>query len=153
MVVAGDTTVLLGTDGKKVPASSAAGAPSIFKAVDNTNPEYIVLTLADDTEIQIPKAYTISFGTPTLRIKAGEEKQVSFRVNGADNNMTYDTIVEGNLTASVSINTSDPGAGFVKVKANSEFSSSDTGKVFLIVTAGNGSVKTMVKSFSVTWGE
>lgn len=153
VVVAGDTTVLLGTDGKKVPASSAAGAPSIFKAVDNTNPEYIVLTLADDTEIQIPKAYTISFGTPTLKIKAGEEKQVSFRVNGADNNMTYDTIVEGNLTASVSINTSDPGAGFVKVKANSEFSSSDTGKVFLIVTAGNGSVKTMVKSFSVTWGE
>ncbi len=153
VVAAGDTTVLLGTDGKKVPASSAAGAPSIFKAVDNTNPEYIELTLADNSVIQIPKAYSISFGTSNLRMKANEMKAVTFRIYGADSGMKYSTLVQGNLTASVSISTSEPGNGTITVRTNGSFSSGEIGKVFLVVSAGNGSSKTMVKSFSVTWGE
>ena len=153
VVAAGDTTLLLGTDGNKVPASSAAGVPSIFKAVDNTNPEYIVLTLSDGSVIQLPKAYSISFNTSSLKMKASETKPVSFRIYGADSNMKYKALTQGKLTVSVAISTSEPGVGSVTVKTDPDFSVSDNGKVILVVTAGNGSVKTMVKGFSVTWGE
>ena len=153
VVAAGDTTLLLGTDGKKVPASSAAGVPSIFKAVDNSNPEYIALTLSDGSVIRLPKAYSISFNPSALKMKESETKSVSFRIYGADSNMKYKALTQGKLTVSVAISTSEPGVGSVTVKTDPDFSVSDNGKVILVVTAGNGSVKTMVKGFSVTWGE
>jgi hypothetical protein len=154
VVAAGDTTLLLGIDGKKVPAASTSGAPSIFKAVDNSNPEYMALTLADGSVVKIPKAYSISFNTMSLKMKQDDTKSVSFRVYGADSNMKYNVLTQGNLAANVSTTSNaEPGVGVITVKTNSDFSVAESGKVTLVVSSGNGSIKTMVKSFSVTWGD
>ena len=152
VVAAGDTTLLLGTDGNKVPATSASAAPSIFKAVDNSNPEYIALTLSDGSVIKIPKAYSIRFNASVLKMKGDETGSMAFTIYGADSGMSYNVLTQGKLTATVTVSTSTPGTGNVTVKTDPDFSVSDNGKVFLVVSAGNGT-KTMVKSFSVTWGE
>jgi hypothetical protein len=148
VVAAGDTTLLLGIDGKKVPAASYSGAPSIFTAVDTSNPEYILLTLAHGAEIKLPKVYSISLGATNLKMPAGATKSVPFRVYGADEGMTYSVLTQGDISATVYVSTAELGTGNISVTTGSDFSGS--GKVIFVVSAGNGSVKTMVKGFSVT---
>ena len=88
-----------------------------------------------------------SLSTESISLKPGASKDVTFRVYGIDVYARYNVITQGALTATTSIYTDDPGTGKIAIKAAAGFTGN--GKVMLVVSAGNGSTKTMVKTINV----
>lgn len=147
MVAAGDTTLVLDIHGNKVPATSHEGELKIFKSVNNNYRDYLLITLANGSTIQIPKIYSIAFSAEAVSMAVSSQKVVEYHVYGADASMNYNLITQGDLTATRAADTETLGSGKITIKTGSTFSGN--GKVILLVTAGNGSTKTMVKSITV----
>lgn len=148
VVAGGDTTLVLDSYGKKVPVTSHGGELALFKSVDNSARDYLTVTLASGATIMIPKIYTVALSTESISLKPGASKDVTFRVYGIDVYARYNVITQGALTATTSIYTDDPGTGKIAIKAAAGFTGN--GKVMLVVSAGNGSTKTMVKTINVS---
>ena len=72
---------------------------------------------------------------------------MEYHVYGADSGMDYNLITQGDLTATRAADPDVLGSGKITIKTGSTFSGN--GKVVLLVTAGNGSTTTMVKSITV----
>lgn len=156
VVAAGDTTLLLDTDGHKVPVMSNAGEFSVFRRMDNSNADYLLLYLADGSQLKIPKIYTIAFTSDaltgnTLTMAPSSNKTVNYRVYGADANSQYTILTQGGVSAFRTPSSTDVGAGTITVITGSGFSGN--GKVLLLVSAGDGSPKTMTKSITVALGD
>lgn len=147
MVAAGDTTLVLDSFGNKVPVTSHEGELSLFKSVNNDYRDYLLVTLANGTTITIPKIYSIAFSEETVNVPAGTQKVVTYRVYGADANMVFTLITQGDLTATRTADAKEPGVGTITIKTGAAFSGN--GKVVMLVTAGSGTTKTMVKSITV----
>jgi hypothetical protein len=147
-VAAGDTTLILDQNGKKVVAMSRTGEFSVFKGMDNSNSDYLELTLANGNKIRIPKIYTISLSKDVLHLAPMESETVTYRVYGADENTEYTLLTQGGVIATITQSSSDVGAGSITVKAGVFYNY--FGKVVLLVTTGDGSAKTMTKTINVT---
>ena len=147
IVSAGDTTFVLDQNGKKVPVTSHEGELSIFKRVDNSYDDHLVIVLANGGTLTIPKIYTIAFSTTSLTMAVSTQKPVTYRVYGADANSQYTLITQGDITATLTQDSKDVEAGVITVKTGATFTGN--GKVLLLVAAGKGSTKTMTKSITV----
>lgn len=147
IVSAGDTTFVLDQNGKKVPVTSHEGELSIFKRVDNSYDDHLVIVLANGGTLTIPKIYTIAFSTTSLTMAVSTQKPVTYRVYGADANSQYTLITQGDVTATLTQDSKDVEAGVITVKTGATFTGN--GKVLLLVAAGKGSTKTMTKSITV----
>ncbi|MBR4772195.1 MAG: hypothetical protein IK009_05640 [Bacteroidales bacterium] len=147
VVAAGDTTLVRDISGNKVACTSNGGELSVFKKIDNSHKDYIVVVLADGSTITIPKIYTIAFSPEALSMKVSTSKVVTYHVYGADSTSEYTLVTQGDLAATL---TKDPGnieLGTIKVQTGATFAGN--GKVLLLVSAGNGSTKTMTKTIAV----
>ena len=147
MVAAGDTTAILDINGNKVAVTCTAGEFAVFKGIDNSNPEFLVLTLANGSKLEIPKVYTISLSAESISLKAGASKTLTYRVYGADKTAEYTLISQGLVSASLTKDSKEVGVGTIKITAQAKFEGN--GKVLLLVSAGNGSTKTMTKTINV----
>ena len=153
-IAAGDTTKILDQNGNKVMASSSTGEFAVFKGINNNNPEYLQLTLANGTVIKIPKIYTISFVDVTgdrIKMAAGASKDVKYKVYGADASARYDLATQGSLTVTLTPRTGAVGEGTMTVRTGADFTGK--GKVLLVVSAANSSNKTMTKILNVALEE
>ena len=146
-VAAGDTTVILDQNGEKVVALSKTGEFSVFKGMDNSNPDYLQLTLANGTNIRIPKIYTISFSEENLFLEPMQQQTVTYRVYGADAATEYTLVTQGGVLASISQSSGDVGAGTITVRAGVAYNG--FGKVMLLVSTGDGSTRTMTRTINV----
>ena len=146
-IFAGDTTYVKDTHGNKVIASSAIGEFAAFRSLDNGNPEYLKLILANGSVYMIPKAYTLSLSDETISLAPGAQKAVTYRVYGADASAKYTLLTQGAVSAWRTANVGDVGSGTLTIKAEDTFSGN--GKVLLLVSAGNGSIKTVTKTINV----
>ena len=147
VVAAGDTTLVLDINGDKVPVTSSGGELALFKKVDNSARDFITITMANGSTVTIPKIYTIAFGTESLSMKPSTTKTVSYRIYGYDIYFRSSLITQGDLTATASADNENPGSGKITIKTGAGFTGN--GKVVMVVYAGNGSTKTMVKSINV----
>ena len=147
VVAAGDTTLLLDIHGNKVAVSGSQGEFSILRGLDNSNLEYIILTLANGNSIKIPKAYTISFSEESVTLAPGASAFVNYTVYGADKTSEYTLVTQGDIKAILRPDNGGAGTGKVEIRAGDSFAGN--GKVMMIVTAGNGSAKVMTKSITV----
>ena len=148
MVAAGDTTAIKDTKGNKVPVTCTAGEFAVFKGADNSNPDFLVLTLVNGTKIEIPKIYTVTVNPESISLKAGgSAKTVSYRVYGADKTAEYTLLTQGQLTASITKDSKEAGVGTIRILPGKTFAGD--GKVLFMVSAGNGSTKTMTKVINV----
>jgi len=147
VVSAGDTTLVLDQNGLKVPVTSHEGELSVFKKVDNSYDDHLVIVLANGGTLTIPKIYTIAFSTTSLTMAVNTQKPVTYRVYGADANSQYTLITQGDITATLTQDSKDVEAGTITIKTGATFTGN--GKVLLLVAAGNGSTKTMTKSITV----
>ena len=151
MIAAGDTTLVKDVNGLKVPATSHEGELSVFKSVNNTNRDYVVIGLADGSTITIPKVYTIAFSEESVTMNVSSTKEVTYKVYGADAASQYTLITQGDLTATRTPKSGELGAGKITIHTGSTFNGN--GKVLMLVSAGNGSTKTITKSITVNKGE
>ena len=149
MVAAGDTTVVKDIHGNKVAVTCTAGEFAVFKGVDNSNADFLVLTLVNGNKIQIPKIYTITVTPESISLKKNVSKTVSYRVYGADKNAEYTLVTQPSnaLTATMTKDSKEVGVGTIKILAGPGFNGN--GKVLFMVSAGNGSTKTMTKIINV----
>ena len=147
VVAAGDTTAILDIHGKKVAVTSHGGELSLFKKVDNSQRDYLIIVLANGSTITVPKIYTIAFSPESLSMKASASRSVAYRVYGADMYVRYSLVTQGDLTATITPDTEDIETGTIVIKTGAGFTGN--GKVLMIATAGNASSKTMVKSINI----
>ena len=147
VVAGGDTTFVKDLYGNKVAVTSHGGELAVFKRVNNAYPDFLIIELFSGATINIPKIYTIAFSPASLSMKVSTTKTVSYRVYGADSRTQYNLVTQGDLTATLTQTTGDPGGGTITVTTGAAFAGN--GKVLLLVSTGNGSPKTMTKSINV----
>ena len=151
VVAQGDTTLMMDGLGNKLVAKYISDDFNLFRSISNTNPEYLVLTLANGTTIKIPKQYAINFNTDSLFLDAAVDTSVNYIIYGIDNAAEYNLIPQGDLTASLAPNDSIIGEGNINISTGEGFDGN--GKVLLMVYAGHDSSKIMMKTINVAWKE
>ena len=109
---------------------------SFFQGVDTSNDDYVIFTLADGTELVLPrhKNLSISFDIangaacmPSASIKVG------YKLTGADSGTTIETIGDGGWKSVVT--KTSISSGYITVTAPE---SGDDGKVVMLATTSNG---------------
>ena len=109
---------------------------SFFQGVDTSNDDYVIFTLADGTELVLPrhKNLSISFDIangaacmPSASIKVG------YKLTGADSGTTIETIGDGGWKSVVT--KTDISSGYITVTAPE---SGGDGKVVMLATTSNG---------------
>lgn len=151
VVAQGDTTLMMDGLGNKLVAKYISDDFKLFRSINNTSPEYLVLILADGTTIMVPKQYAINFNTDSLFLDAAVDTSVNYIIYGIDNAAKYNLITQGDLTASLAPNYSIIGEGKINISTGEGFDGN--GKVVLMVYAGHDSSKIMMKTINVAWKE
>ena len=109
---------------------------SFFQGVDTSNDDYVIFTLADGTELVLPrhKNLSISFDIangaacmPSASIKVG------YKLTGADSGTTIETIGDGGWKSVVT--RADVSSGYITITAPE---SGGDGKVVMFATTSNG---------------
>lgn len=95
---------------------------SVFREVDTTNPDYLVVTVADYSKYYLPKEYTVEIPSNVVA-RAGEDVEISYKIYGE---LSEETKISFFCTGGVNAVVS--GAGKITIEAPDAF------------TMGNGSV-------------
>ncbi len=142
-----DTTFITDNLGDKIQAVGDSASTAVFKGVDNSNPEYLVITLYDDTKINLPKKYSLVLSSDLLTMPVSDTQTVDYTIYGCDKSVTIELLTQGGVTATVTSPDDDSGGGVITIATSSSFAGN--GKVIMIVSAGSGSTKTVVKSITI----
>lgn len=109
---------------------------SFFQGVDTSNDDYVIFTLADGTELVLPRHKTLSISfdiaegaacMPSASIKVG------YKLTGADSGTTIETIGDGGWKSVVT--KTSISSGYITVTAPE---SGGDGKVVMLATTSNG---------------
>ncbi len=128
-----------GTDGKN--GVDGKNGDSFFKSVDASNSEYVLLVLADGTEIKLPKYQEIDItfsATTDILCQSGESVEIEYSIIGTET--SYDIECWGDGGWSASITEKNNNSGVINITAPDD---SDAGKVVVVVTTES---KTIVKA-------
>ena len=85
---------------------------SIFKSVDDSNADYVVFTLADGTEITLPRvsSLAIAFDAEGLvAMTANETRNIGYTVTGNTANLSMEVLTSGNVKAKIEKTTDTAG--------------------------------------------
>ena len=121
--------------GKAVGENGADG-DSIFRSVDTTNGDYVIFTLADGTELSLPRHKNISITFDTSEAVAcmpSTSVKIGYTLIGADEGTTIETVGDGGWKSTVTKN--DFTSGYITVTA--PYSGGD-GKVLVFANTSNG---------------
>lgn len=86
-----------GTDGK-----DGADGDSFFSNVDTSNPDYVVFTLADGTEIILPRqsGLSISFSEDELvAMRPNSTRSIGYTISGSTDNLSIEVLSSGDVKA------------------------------------------------------
>ena len=120
----------------KATGENGNDGDSFFQDIDISNSDYVIFTLANGTELTLPKHKNLSISfdvesgvacMPSASIKVG------YTLIGADNETTIETIGEGGWKSTVT--KTDISSGYITVTAPAN---GGDGKVVMLATTSNG---------------
>ncbi|MDD2293350.1 MAG: PL29 family lyase N-terminal domain-containing protein [Bacteroidales bacterium] len=143
VTVDGKTSLIIAPDGT-LPHALDSLTTSLFSAVDNTNPDYLKLTLKDGTEYFLPKMYSVAIPS-ALTMAPNSSALIKYRIYGDTADSTILTfITQGGFTVK------KIEGSYLSITSPASFGS-DLGKIVVIFSINN-STKTVVKTITITEG-
>ena len=115
-------------------AEQNSGKP-MFNNIDTSNPDYVIFTLADGTEIKLARhdELSISFDSEDLiAMQPNSTYSIKYTISGANGNLKVEVLSSGNVRAKISDNTS--ATGTIVVKTGETVDEYD--KVIILATDG-----------------
>lgn len=125
-----------GVDGKN--------GDSFFQSVDNNDPDYLILTLSDGSEVRVPKDSNlgITFDNEYLGVmRVNSTRNINYEITGNTKDLQVEVLSSGNVKAKIN-NTTSP-TGILTVTTGSTIDEYD--KVVMLVSNGK---RTLMKSIS-----
>ena len=150
-VVGSDTTYVTDPEGNFIKAVSDSVKSTVFKDVDNTQRDYVVITLNDDSQVKIPKKNTIIFDADTISVFNVERSSVGYMIYGVGEEADISLITQGDITATITPGKSSNGthSGQINIKPKYSFIYGEDAKIMMVVSAGSGSLNTVYKTMYV----
>ncbi|MCH5238668.1 MAG: hypothetical protein J1F38_00420 [Muribaculaceae bacterium] len=144
----GETWESLGSAKGEKGDTGAAGkngkdGDSFFQSVNNEDPDYLVLTLANGTEIKVPKSTNLSISldveTP-LAVKTNSTIEIGYRISGNTNSLQVEALSSGNVKAKIS--SSSSAQGTLTIMTGSTLDEYD--KVVMLVSNGQRTIMSTI---------
>ncbi len=132
-----------------MPSAGGSGE-SIFKSVElSEDGKYVHIILSDDSvfTFEMYTPFEIIFETTDIAMQTGKTEEIPFTLEGADEMTVVETIVEGNITAEVTVD-SDFGGGTISVTASDE-----EGQAKIIVFVNDGGDRTLMRTLNIAISE